>query len=57
MVTCNDTNLYGSQCTFSCDTGYQLVGNDTLTCESDGDDTDGTGEWDTEAPRCQGETQ
>ena len=37
----NETALY------NCDEGYQLVGNDTRICESDG-------EWSDEEPTCQG---
>ena len=27
---------YGDTCTFTCDTGYELTGSDTRTCQSNG---------------------
>ena len=27
---------YEDTCSFTCDTGYELIGNDTRTCQSDG---------------------
>ena len=54
VVTCSDANRNGSQCTFTCNNGYQLVGNDTtLTCKHDGDGINGTAAWDTTPPTCQ----
>ena len=28
--------LYGDTCNFTCNTGYELTGSDTRTCQSDG---------------------
>ena len=40
-VTCTLMNgfgmpLYGDTCSFTCNTGYELTGSDTRTCQSDG---------------------
>ena len=37
----------GQTATYSCDTGYNLVGNSTRTCQA-------TGEWSGSAPVCEG---
>ena len=37
----------GQTATYSCDTGYDLVGDSTRTCQA-------TGEWSQSAPTCQG---
>ena len=37
----------GETATYSCNTGYNLVGNSTRTCQA-------TGEWNGSAPTCQG---
>ena len=34
--------------------GYMLSGDSQLTCESDGSDADGIGQWDGDKPRCNG---
>lgn len=34
-VTFSSGKEYQSTATFSCDTGYTLIGNDTLTCQAD----------------------
>ena len=44
--TCNGTSV-GDYCSFSCNTGYGVVGASTLVCES-------TGSWSDPAPSCQG---
>ena len=38
---------YGKRATYSCNTGYNLVGSSTRTCQA-------TGVWSGNAPRCQG---
>jgi len=44
---------FGDNCYFSCDTGYELIGDSLVTCISDGNDDDGNGRWDHSAPTCQ----
>ena len=31
-----ETIAYGGNCSFTCNTGYELTGNDTRTCQSNG---------------------
>ena len=38
---------FGQAATYSCNTGYNLVGNSTRTCQA-------TGQWSGSAPTCQG---
>ena len=38
---------FGQTATYSCDTGYNLVGDSTRTCQA-------AGEWSGSAPTCQG---
>ena len=38
---------FGQTATYSCNTGYNLVGDSTRTCQA-------TGEWSGSAPTCQG---
>ena len=38
---------FGQNATYSCDTGYNLVGNSTRVCQA-------TGNWSGSAPTCQG---
>lgn len=45
-VDCSDGKFYGSECTFSCETGYQLVGQRLVRCVDDG-------RWDGSQPYCQ----
>ena len=36
-ISCSDeTPSYEDTCSFTCDTGYELTGSDTRTCQSDG---------------------
>nr|XP_039263036.1 uncharacterized protein LOC120339059 isoform X1 [Styela clava] len=41
---CDDGNFYGSKCSFSCDRGFQLEGQGSLTCTDSG--------WDVGVPKC-----
>ena len=52
--SCTDANNYGSQCTFSCLAGFDLVGQSVLTCGGDGTST--AGSYDFAAPTCAGES-
>ena len=37
MINCSlGDDTYGDTCSFTCDTGYELTGSDTRTCQSDG---------------------
>ena len=40
MINCSlgddGISSYEDTCTFTCDTGYELTGSDTRTCQSDG---------------------
>nr|CAB3266737.1 sushi, von Willebrand factor type A, EGF and pentraxin domain-containing protein 1-like [Phallusia mammillata] len=51
-VSCSDGPSYGSQCTFTCDVGFSLIGFDSVQC---GEPVSGpTGRWNSEAePNCQ----
>lgn len=46
---CSHGNDYGSVCTFTCDTGYGLVGSNTVTCTG----TRSPGNWTNPSPSCQ----
>lgn len=52
LISCGDDGdrefSYGNTCTFSCATGYQLVGPTAITCTS-------AAVWNESAPRCAGE--
>ena len=43
----NDGTTFGHTATYSCNTGYNLVGDSTRTCQA-------TGVWSGSAPTCQG---
>ena len=48
IVECSGTGevlSLGDSCTFTCDSGYELMGSDTVTCQSDGS-------WDVSSPTC-----
>uniref|UniRef100_H2Z6L8 Uncharacterized protein n=1 Tax=Ciona savignyi TaxID=51511 RepID=H2Z6L8_CIOSA len=53
-VSCTNSNMINSQCTFTCNPGYELVGQMVLTCNDDFDG-DLNGQWSSEAPYCQRE--
>ena len=35
VIDCTGS-VYGDTCSFTCDDGYELIGSDTRTCQSDG---------------------
>nr|CAB3266741.1 sushi, von Willebrand factor type A, EGF and pentraxin domain-containing protein 1-like [Phallusia mammillata] len=43
-VICSDGSFFGSRCSYSCNTGYKVKGESTLTCTVDG--------WDHGSPEC-----
>ena len=47
QVTLTTGKSFEQTATYSCDTGYNLVGNSTRTCQA-------TGNWSESAPTCQG---
>ncbi len=49
----NDTYAFDVVATYSCFTGFSLVGDNTRTCSGDGSSI--TGAFDGEAPNCEGE--
>ncbi len=49
----NSTYICADVATYSCDTGFSLVGNNSRTCAGDGSSI--TGAFDGEAPICDGE--
>eukprot|EP00057_Strongylocentrotus_purpuratus_P018097 XP_011672571.1 PREDICTED: sushi, von Willebrand factor type A, EGF and pentraxin domain-containing protein 1 [Strongylocentrotus purpuratus] len=53
-VNCLVSSVYGSQCSFSCDEGYDLVGSETRTCELSGDFAPAS--WNGTEPVCQAKT-
>ena len=46
-VTHTSGTTFGQTATYTCNTGYNLVGDSTRTCEA-------TGEWSGSAPTCEG---
>uniref|UniRef100_A0A3B4ASR2 E-selectin n=1 Tax=Periophthalmus magnuspinnatus TaxID=409849 RepID=A0A3B4ASR2_9GOBI len=46
IITCEDLS-FGSSCSFSCATGFTLVGHETITCTS-------SAEWSNNMPFCEG---
>ena len=50
--SCTDSNNYDSVCTFTCLSGFGIVGSATLTCEGDG--SSATGVYDETPPTCEG---
>nr|XP_026693462.1 uncharacterized protein LOC100176005 isoform X6 [Ciona intestinalis] len=50
-VTCTNSNVIHSQCTFTCRRGFELVGEAVLTCNDDSDG-DPYGQWSSDAPTC-----
>ena len=47
QVNHNDGTTFGHTATYSCNTGYNLVGDSIRTCQA-------TGNWSGSAPTCQG---
>ena len=52
-VSCVGNVDYGGVCRFSCDFGYELVGNEENQC-TDGLDGDTVGRWSGQPPTCEG---
>nr|XP_039261632.1 P-selectin-like [Styela clava] len=51
IVLCSDKNNYQSECLFSCNEGFELVGQKRITCRAaSGIGT--SGEWDNKPPTC-----
>jgi len=50
-VDCSDSNNVDSQCDFTCNTNYALIGSRQSVCRDDGNG-DELGEWSTLAPTC-----
>ena len=50
-LVCTDDVNFGSECLFSCDEGFVLVGDGTLTCNA-GEGVNGV--WNMNVPLCQG---
>ena len=46
-VACDNNNIEGSRCTVSCNRGYQIQGQTTLTCQD-------SGTWTPAQPTCDG---
>ena len=53
-VTCPPGLAYGATCTFACEAGYDIIGEDKVTCER-GNETSASGTWSSEPPKCDGE--
>ncbi|XP_011670883.2 E-selectin-like [Strongylocentrotus purpuratus] len=53
-VNCSVDPVYGSQCSFSCYEGYDLVGSETRTCELSGEIPSAS--WNGTKPVCQAKT-
>ncbi|XP_071786151.1 uncharacterized protein [Asterias amurensis] len=49
LVQC-PSNIYGSTCSFTCNTGYQLIGNESRKCEKNGEAP--LVEWTEQNPTC-----
>ena len=52
-ITC-DGNSLNDDCNITCNSGYYLTGQPIIKCRSDGNDTDGFGEWGSTLPICEG---
>ncbi|XP_076818199.1 P-selectin-like [Clavelina lepadiformis] len=50
-VACSNDNFDGSECRFSCDVGFFLLGSQSSICRDDGD-LDAEGEWSDPPPTC-----
>ena len=50
----NNSYAFNVEATYSCDTGFSLVDNNTRTCTGDGSSTNGS--FDGEAPTCEGDS-
>ena len=51
-VNCTNDNFIGSVCTFDCDEGYELVGDDQSECIVECTEYDCGGYWTRRAPVC-----
>ncbi|XP_068737640.1 uncharacterized protein [Montipora capricornis] len=50
-IDCNKNNIYGSECSFTCNTGYNRIGSANRICESN--HTTSVGYWTGNEARCQ----
>ena len=53
-IDCSNGVDYGTECIFTCEVGYGLVGSAVLTCQGDGSSING--DYDVSAPSCEGMT-
>ncbi len=52
-VSCPQGLAYGASCTFACEAGYDIIGDEKVTCEL-GEETSASGVW-SSVPKCDGE--
>ena len=54
-IECTNSHTFNSQCNATCNVGYQLLGDGSFQCGSDGSDSDGVGAWtNSSTPICRG---
>lgn len=44
-ISCSNRDKHNSKCSYSCDSGYELIGSDETDCQADGD-------WSYPSPKC-----
>jgi len=52
-ISCDDSNKYGSVCSFTCNDGFVLLGMQNLTCEGN-ENNSINGTWNGDTPFCEG---